>query len=370
MPPRICFVSPHAYGYFNPDIGYTGGGAERQIYLLSTALADRFDVHVVVGDYGQPQRETRDGVTLHRAYPLQSRQHPLQPVKHLFVLARAMRRADASLYLFRGGPKNAAFVYLLARLLRRKYVYNVANDEHLLSFPDRLPGPVRRLFVRSIRNADGVIAQTSHQHELLDELYGVTSTVVPNGYPPADDPAAYDTRDYFLWVGRLTEAQKRPHVYLELAAEVPEAEFRLVGPVDESNSYQRNVRERAAELDNVEFVGEVPPTEIHDLYRHAIAFVSTSAFEGFPNTFLEAWRQGTPVVSLSVDASRFLDTDTATTFADGDRDRLRTLVCRLADDAGFRERVGRTSRACFERRYSLDRVTTEYATALERGLTQ
>jgi glycosyltransferase involved in cell wall biosynthesis len=34
-----------------------------------------------------------------------------------------------------------------------------------------------------------------------------------------------------------------------------------------------------------------------NVYRNALALLCTSAYEGFPNTFLEAWSHGIPVVS-------------------------------------------------------------------------
>jgi hypothetical protein len=53
-PTSLCFVLPSAYGYFDDEVDAVGG-AERQLSLISRWLVDRFDVHFVVGDYGQPR---------------------------------------------------------------------------------------------------------------------------------------------------------------------------------------------------------------------------------------------------------------------------------------------------------------------------
>ena len=368
MTARVCFVCPRAYGYFDPEQGFTGGGAERQIYLLSTALADRFDVHVVVGDYGQLRREHREGVTLHRAYPLQDRQSPLQPVKHLGILARAMGRADADAYVFRGNPRNAGFVWLVTRLLRRPWVYHVANDDHIESRPGTLPAPVGKLFETALGRAAVVVAQTDRQQALLGRKYGLDATVVPNGYPPASAPLPATDREYLLWVGRLHEREKRPHLYLDLAERLPELECRLVGPVDEGDPYEQRIAERARELDNVTMCGEVSPREIHEQYRRAIALVSTSRHEGFPNVFLEAWRQATPVASLAVDPGRFLGAEVPACHADGSMDRLAEVCTRLATDTAYASEVGTAVREHFEATYSMTAVTDRYADAVRAVL--
>ena len=54
---------------------------------------------------------------------------------------------------------------------------------------------------------------------------------------------------------------------------------------------------RAATIGNVAMLGRVNPGDMPRIYRAAACLCCTSAFEGFPNTFLEAWSHGQPVVS-------------------------------------------------------------------------
>jgi len=357
---RICFVSLPSYGYFNTDyFGESGGGgAKRQIYLLTQELKADFDVSVVVGDYGQPEHETRDGVSLYRAYTPNEGATP----RSAWRLFRAMRRADADVYVYRGHPKKAGVVGLFARILDRKFVYNVSNDSNLSINYDDMPRQWQWLFRRVLDRNHAVIAQTEHQQHRLRERFDVTATVVPNGYPPADDEAPAD-REFVLWVGRLDPEQKRPDLFLDCAAACPDIQFRLVGVKTDEDCYER-VRTRSESLANAEFLGPVSPNEIHNLYRDAIALVNTSRYEGFPNTFLEAWRFGTPVVSLTVDSGRYLDGTTFTGYAKDDTDELAATVRKLASDPEFRSTVGSELRDYFERTYRIDAVAQDYATAL------
>lgn len=389
---RVCFVSLPLYGFFNQEVyGQTGGGgAKRQLALLSEQLRERFEMHAVVGDYGQPRRERRDGVTFHRAYTPDG---PSTPVKFYRLLA-AMRRADADVYLHRGHPRMAAAVSVAATLLGRAWVYNVSNDSNLRVNYDRCPASVRWLFRRGLANAHAVIAQTEHQQQVLSERFDTASIVIPNGYPldrPATDDHSDDTsssrnhsgtardgpdnsgrqtatpdNEFLLWVGRIEQEQKRPDILLDCAERLPEQEFVLVGP-REDREYAEQIAKRCRSLPNAEYVGPVAPNDIYRFYAGALTLINTSAYEGFPNTFLEAWRQGVPVVSLDVDPGRYLDETCFTGYADGSVDTLVSQLQRLATDADYRRRVGDELQDYFERQYQIDVIAERYGAVLAEG---
>lgn len=364
MTDRICFVLLTAYGYFDPSVTRASGGGGRQYHMLSRALADSHDIHFVVGDYGQPRRETRDGVTLHRAYRPDEAGGLTQKPRQLYALYQAMRRADADVYVYRGYPWKAAFVYALARSLGVEWVYNLNSDDHFESYRD-LPEPVRWLFDRGIGDAREVIVQTDEQARRTRDTFGRSPTVIPNGFhPAAEPPLPHGERDFFLWVGRFAEEQKQPHRFLDLAEELPEAEFVLIGgdAAVSGDYYSRRVRERIDELDNVSYPGTVPPDEIHDYYRRAIALINTSRYEGYSSTFPEAWRQHTPVVTLSIPLSKYVDDPVVDTA--GSQDTLRDIAERLASDPAYRKRLSDPTHDHFQRHLQFESIGSQYEAAL------
>jgi glycosyltransferase involved in cell wall biosynthesis len=58
------------------------------------------------------------------------------------------------------------------------------------------------------------------------------------------------------------------------------------------------VRDEAATCPNLEFKGSVPYHEVNAYYARARVFVNTSDSEGFPNSYLQAWVRGTPLVAF------------------------------------------------------------------------
>lgn len=360
---RVCFVSPSSYCYFDSDEDIAPGGTERQLYLLGRELASEFSVHFVVGDYGQPKTEHRDGVTLHRSYTPHVDANPVRRLAQVGRLLSAMDRADADVYVFRGDHPRAILTGVLARVLGRKWVYNLALDSEAEAGRGLVASSMRRLFERTVSSADRIVAQTPHQQRRLRESFGVDSTVVPNGYPPISGERRPEDGEFFLFVGRIDPGQKRPHLFLELARQFPEESFVMVGPEDDDPEYYRRVVAEAERLDNVEFLGAVAPDEIHDYFDRAIALVNTSSQEGFPNTFLEAWRYATPVLSLDVDPGRFLSGD-ATGYAGGEFDELVALTEDLADSPETRRALGETGRQHFEENYRISATAETYADVL------
>jgi glycosyltransferase involved in cell wall biosynthesis len=363
---KVCFVSPTAYGYFNPDSSAPTGGAERQLYLLSKAFGSDVSVSFIVGDYGQPAVESREGTTLRAAYEPEPATGPITQGHQLLSLYRAMRDADADVYVQRGNPRRAAVTYVLTRLLGRNWVFNLANDANITRDVEGLSRPFRRLYSRALSNADGVIAQTPFQRRRLVETFGVEADVVSNGYPSAAAAPPFSARSGFIWVGRFDRTQKRPHLYLDLAERVPDRQFLLIGNNDNDDAYYERIRDRAHQIQNVRFVGQVSPDEIHEYYRTALALVNTSAYEGFPNTFLEAWRQHTPVLSLDVDPGRYVDIPD-TGYCDGSLDVLARHTASLEEsETEWRTRADPAHRA-FEKNLTIETVAAAYESTLRNA---
>lgn len=364
--PSVCFVCLYTYAYFEPESDLPLGGAERQLSLIGRELTPRFDVHFVVGDFGQPTVQSVDGVTLHRAYDPREDSPAARP-RQVLALFRAMRRADADVYVFRGEHARATLTCALATLIGKRWVYNLALDEH--AEPPAGNGErFRRAVVgRVLDAADGIIAQNERQRDRLRAVFDAEAVVVPNGCPPLESHIPYNEREFFLYVGRLTRSQKRPHLFVELARQVPDAEFVLVGPASGDEAYCEQIRREAAALDNLRFPGRVDPEEIDEYFERAIALVNTSTQEGFPNTFLEAWRAGTPVLGLDVDPGRFLGGQ-STGYADGEFDELVALAERFRDSTTHRRSMGELSKREFDERYHIASVATEYAEVLQAAL--
>ena len=110
--------------------------------------------------------------------------------------------------------------------------------------------------------------------------------LIPNSIPAvADVPPPKEKR--LLWLGRLSRAQKRveliPKVWRRVCEQLPDWQLDVVGDGPDRAEVERQVA--AADLPRVNFHGKQVPDKY---YRRAAIFFMTSAFEGFPNTLVEA----------------------------------------------------------------------------------
>lgn len=359
----ICFVAPYGYRYLDPENDDPTGGAQRQQYLLATELRDRgYDVGFIVEDVGQPTEQYIDGMLVRTGCPTDVSPLTL-PGKTLGIL-RAIWEMEANTYYVRGAPRITIATALGCAVFRRRFIFCVANDADVerVHLNQRYGLPIRAAYLWALKSADAVIAQSDYQQKVLEENFDLASEVIPNGYSLPDESAVLPAkeREFVLWVGSSDEEQKRPELFLELAEQLPTLDFVMVSmPTHDDDGYHQELTRKAGNVPNVEFIGGVPPDEIHEYYRRAQLLVNTSAYEGFPNTFLEAWRFATPVVSLSFDLDGTLKNEAVGTLA-GSSDQLVTEVQILVGDTNQRGNLGDNGRSLVEAEFSLDGLTTKY----------
>jgi len=101
-----------------------------------------------------------------------------------------------------------------------------------------------------------------------------------------------------LWVSNIQHL-KRPDRLLIIADCLPNVQIHMVGgPMPGQESIYTQIRDAAATRTNVVFHGRLSYWDTNALYDRAKLLVNTSDVEGFPNSYLQSWIRGVPVVTL------------------------------------------------------------------------
>jgi len=363
---HVCFVCPYIEPYLKPGSGTHVGGAERQQHLLATYLRENGWRVSFIAFEGEGDRYERiDGFDCWKTLP------PTNDIGRAPAVAmkllRSIRRVDADVFYVRGNPPLCILASYCCSLLDESLVYVVANDSNVEY--SRLPGhhgmfeyTLPKLgYLDAMGRADRVVAQTDYQRDTLGDVFGIDAAVIPNGYTVPDEAKLVPAgrREHVLWVGSLDPDQKRPERVLELADRLPDVTFRMVGWT-EDESYRESLVDRISERPNLQFEGFVAPDAIDRYYRDAVALVNTSAYEGFPNTFLEAWRFGVPVVSLGAMLDGVLEAEGIGINA-GSMDGLAATVETLWTDRDRAGELGTTGRRYLQENYALGVTASAYA---------
>jgi glycosyltransferase involved in cell wall biosynthesis len=234
----------------------------------------------------------------------------------------------------------------------KDFIFRVASDSDCEKEHGRIRfGRDRMLYDFGLKRADVVAAQTEFQAQLLRENHALECPVINMMVEPPLRSANPPDKDIdVLWVSNL-RALKRPELALELARQLPDVKFTLAGgPMPGGQTYFDDVAAAAARLPNVTMLGAVKYSETGALFDRARVFLNTSSIEGFPNTFLQSWIRGVPVVS-------FFDPDgmvhrlqlgRIATSLDDMREALRGLI----DVHVYRELIGRRARDFASREYT------------------
>jgi len=304
---NVCLVSTNAYPLFNENCNAPFGGAELQVFLLSTQLAQdkNYSVSVVVGDFGQNDDEVLHHVRLVKAHArsggLLSRL--LAPYKLLKAIARA--RPDVIIQRASGPETGVCAFY--ARNRKTRFIYSLAHDAELVGKSVASHHFIyRHLYNYGVKKADVLVVQSQGQMQKLgqynqnwsDKAALIRNSVVVN------EPTK-EKKKHILWIAR-SQSWKRPEVFIELAEAISDERFVMIMPVDIVSNETERLIEKAKAVTNLEFISHVEFTMSQQYFDKAKMLINTSRWEGFPNTFLQAGMASIPIVSLNVDPDNFI----------------------------------------------------------------
>lgn len=323
---NICIVAKY---YFVERIG----GAEVQAWLLACELAARgHQVSYVCESLGgrEGTTETIDGVHVHwlknrRYFPILSMPHyarALRRIRPEVVLHRYTSGYEAALgrYCKRHGAK---FVWICtddASPVRRYF-----HKRHSAGLLRKRRSPLARLVLWAHAKALDMsreygmqfvthpCVQNAAQKALFKEHFGRTAFNFPSGHKIPDTlPSKPDTPPIVLWVAGFG-AGKRPELFAQLAKLCSGlgACFVMVSKRFGRDTHisPEDIYATAGEGAAFEWHIDLPLKETLAWFDRASVFVNTSVSEneGFPNTFVQAWSRGVPIVSLDVNPDGILD---------------------------------------------------------------
>ncbi len=153
--------------------------------------------------------------------------------------------------------------------------------------------PFLRMYDYSTAQRVGYLISNSEEtRRRIRKFYRRDSTVI---YPPVIVHSSQFTvrssqKKYFLSVGRLTYA-KRVDLAISACNEL-KLPLKIAGSGREEN-YLKSIAG-----DTIEFLGNVPDTKLHELYKNARALIFCALDEDFGMVPVESMANGTPVIAL------------------------------------------------------------------------
>lgn len=337
---------------FKTHLKFSAGGAERQMALIGKELIKwNVDFHYITRKQNKNQKnfEVIDGIKIQNLID-----KPNSKIKKilfdffysydLFFFLRHFYKLNFDIYHFREIGKFLLAWFFIIKLVKKKKV--VITIPHInFCIPDRIHFGkfFRPIYKYCLKKADLIIVLANYMKKELYKNYNVKSIIIKSGHPVPKGPFKKNYPPIILWIARLKD-WKRPNLFLQIAKELSnlDAEFLLIGAQD--NYYKNEIVEFSSKYKNFTFIPGIPQGEDNNYYEKASLIVNTSTFEGFPNSFIQAWLREAPVISLSVDPDCVICKDGLGYHAKGDINKMIFKIKELIEDPEKLNEMGKNCR--------------------------
>ena len=342
---KVCFWG----GIANALTGNTDGGGELQMALLAKGLA-RSGHEVVVIDYKTKEDfVTRDGIKVLKIKGWNKGIRVIRTLTHRIPeLYRSLERQKADIYYCRIRDFRHILAYWAARKTNAKFVLHMASDLDAMSFEKRWKNYyltkaaglwwlfsgilVEIVYPYLLKHADLVLVQHQGQKDILLKK-NIKSTIFLNiidlaGIPDLSNQVHKD----FAYVGWL-DKRKGFVEFFDLVNKAPAYTYKVIGPPRDQIGYL--YFNKLKSYPNVALLGELKHSQTILEIANSKALISTSAMEGFPNVFIEAWACGIPVISLKVDPGSVIQKEGLGEVAHGDLDKMVAALDKIKNTNEF-----------------------------------
>ena len=154
-------------------------------------------------------------------------------------------------------------------------------------------------------------------------------TIIKSGYKIVNN-FVFDKK-YILWVGRAV-SWKNPELFLKLAKKFYSEKFIMILIKTKNKALWHKINKVAAKIPNLKLFNFIPFHKINKIFSKTKIFVNTSSYEGFPNTFLQALKNSTPIISFNVNPDNFILKNKVGYYCGNDFDKMIHYVSLLLNN--------------------------------------
>ena len=331
-------------------------GSHLQSHLIAKLVAERWESVLIAFSHRGEREEYSEGKLKVVLLP-PSR---WEAVRALRMFWAALRERPDVLYV-RGRSYQLAVGTIIKLLRGSALVWNMTSQEGYKDFKHTTALiRSRRPFLRKLllvpvhflldlgialgmRVADVIVAQNGEQLVKAKSKFKRKRILVLPNVQVVEDVASTPeigriSHPYFVWASSNPSPIKRPELLVNIAENLPDVRFVMVGYGTESQP----------DLHNLTALPRLPRGKFHALLREARGLVITSRSEGTPNVVIEAMLLGVPVVSVGDDFGILSEGGGIVV---KDVDEAVKVIGRLAHDDTLHSRLSEEARALAHRRF-------------------
>jgi len=348
-----------------------GGGAEVQAYLTAKNLTNLFEVYYLTSNPLKKEKfEIFENIRIFRVLRNTSIFAILDFLKVIYYILKI--KPDI-IYLRMNYPFLLP-VGLISKILRIKtfwfsteditidWFYNMKNFLRALRNYRKIH-KIPILFINNllydicfslgIYLMDKRIVQNKFQKEKLKKLFRLNSEIVYSIIEIENEEFEKSKEPLILWVSHLSE-RKQPLLFLEIAKKMSNYKFIMIG--SESPNFPKEIILNN-KPNNLEYLGKLSLEETNNYFKKAWVSVNTSKKEreGFPNTFLQAFKYKVVVVSLNVDPDDILK-NYKIGFLAGSLENAINIIEKLIKDKNLRNEITQRAYDYLLKNHSVENV--------------
>lgn len=291
------------------------GGAELQLKYLSQYLVRKgYEVHFIYPN--RTNKKTTD--TLVRLHPLKYIKTAGTLGKTWFVYKKSvvskLSEIQPDIIVTRTLSSWAGIASQFAQKNSLRHIHFIASNNDVNSREKKITWRKvfnkleLKYFNKVFSGNTKIVVQNEEQRRLIEKNQGFKSILLSQAAPENDVALIDKVEDQLkvVWIANF-KPLKRPEKFLEIVQHFKnrnDITFSMIGGY--SNTYYNDLLKPYHEVSNFQYLGGLTNEEVNKVLDTAHILVNTSDYEGFSNTFIQAWLRQVVILSLHSDPNSIL----------------------------------------------------------------